>query len=333
MKQVCFIIPMKGELPWLENCLISIKNQIYGNISYIFIDDEIEKPRIAKEMIHNYLGNAARLVKNRGTGISAALNTGIDSCDSDYVARMDTDDICAPDRIQKQVDLLETRTGELVACGTQVRFLGANNRTFGKSVLPTEPEEIDARITNSVCFFHPTLLFRREVLEQYRYRSDFDGAEDIDLMNRITARHRVANLREPLLKYRLYMTQGSFIGRGKKLALQELAFRTGAALRVFGKDPLEDEPDLLRKFVEWRMGETDYVDTRIALTELRYAYYYTRLHDYKGAVALLAKSASDFPKRLSAIGIFTRMLISGPGWKLREPTPFKMLNSQGNTGA
>lgn len=290
------------------------------------VDDGVDDKNIVKNIAHQYLNEGVKIISNNGAGISDALNSAINVCNADYIARMDSDDIAVPDRIQKQVEYLNKNVNDIVACGTQVFLMGPNGIIFGSSKLPETNESIQKKITSTVCFIHPTIMFRRDVLSHNQYRRIFDGAEDVDLMIRLSVKYRVANLPESLLYYRIHPEQESYIDRGKKLALQELAFRSGILEKTTGENPVDNHNDLVDKFVEWRLGDLLYIKTRKALTKIRYCLYYIKSQNYKEALRFLLKGLLDIPKRPEAVAILFNLINYGARWKIEETSPFKELN-------
>ena len=170
----------------------------------------------------------------------------------------------------------------VIGCGTQVRFINSKGMVLGYSHLPTAWSQIRERITERTCFVHSSLLMKREDLLATPYRPSMDGAEDVDLILRLAERGKITNLDTRLLDYRLHPTQESFCARARHTAVQELAFRLALTRRRTNSDPLERTPGLARRFINWRLSDSEYIRSRTFLTALRYAKIYLGGLDLSG---------------------------------------------------
>ena len=162
--------------------------------------------------------------KNQGLG--KALNLGLYACSYDYVARMDTDDICYPDRFEKQLDFLERHPEvDMVGSWTQ-EFTESEEGEPHYMALKKFPESnVDiyffARKRNP--FEHPSVIFKKQaVIDAGSYQHCY-LFEDYFMWARMMLNNCVFyNIPEPLLYFR--MTTDSFERRGGfKYALKEIA--------------------------------------------------------------------------------------------------------------
>ena len=118
-------MPVKGEALFLLDTLRSISN--YQNCSTLKIETLIVDDGISNrglEMLNEF-GNSIslKILRNSGTGIVDALNTGLNSCSTRFVARLDSDDLILPDRLEKQIWALQNRP-RLSAIGGQILRAG-----------------------------------------------------------------------------------------------------------------------------------------------------------------------------------------------------------------
>jgi hypothetical protein len=85
--------------------------------------------------------------------------------------------------------------------------------------LPAGHEEIVRTLARENCIYHPSVIMRREpILSLGGYRAEFRNSEDYDLWLRVAKVYRLANLPEPLLRYRFSVT-GMTLGRKWQQAL------------------------------------------------------------------------------------------------------------------
>ena len=159
----------------------------------------------------------------RNIGLGPALDIGLAACTHDVVARMDADDLSLPHRFAVQMPIIEAGH-DLVGAGL-VEF-GANAEDIvGTRTPPTDAAAIAVRARFADPFNHPTVVFRRGLVRAVGGYGDFALMEDYLLWARmIMAGARVANVAEPLVRYRIgagaYARRGGLAQLRAELALQ-----------------------------------------------------------------------------------------------------------------
>ncbi|WP_225748993.1 glycosyltransferase [Paraeggerthella sp. Marseille-Q4926] len=141
--------------------------------------------------------------ENRGLGF--ALEQGVLSCECEFIARMDTDDVAHPRRIEKQLDAFEADPF-LDMLGSQViEFVSSPKEPVSCSDLPEEPKDIAEYSKRRNPFRHPSMMFKKsKVIEAGNYSSDFLFFEDWDLFNRMLSHGcKARNLHEVLVAMRV----------------------------------------------------------------------------------------------------------------------------------
>ena len=304
----------------------SIADQSLAPTCITLVNDGVDDARSVEKLGKDLFGERFQLLENDGHGISAALNTAIRHSSAEWIARMDADDVAHPQRLQRQLEFLKAQADGTIGCGTQVRFINADGVVLDRSRLPTAWQDIVKQIYCTTSFIHPTLVIRRDALLATPYRSQMDGAEDVDLILRLAEKSKLLNLGEALLDYRLDSTQESFRTRAKQTALQELAFRLARARRKTGTDPLAVKPELAENFLRWRLSDPGYVETRYFLTGLRYMETYLRGKDLKRFTQVAVMSLKWLPTRLSSIRLGWRVARRAGAALLNQTTPFNELN-------
>jgi glycosyltransferase involved in cell wall biosynthesis len=320
------VIPARGITPWLSLSLSSIASQNLQPAGVIIVDDGLENGRAIEDLGRKLFGERFRLFKNAGRGISAALNTGIQQSSARWIVRMDADDVAHSNRLRQQIGFLIAAPKDVLGCGTQVRFINPEGRVLGYSHLPSSWEETSEQMLRKTCFVHSTLVFRREALLTTPYRSTMDGAEDVDLVLRLSEKGKIANLNQVLLDYRLHPTQESFRSRARHTAVQELAFRLALSRRQKNMDPLKGNPELAEKFIRWRLSTPGYVRSRTFLTTLRYMQIHLSGFDLKGFARCAAVGLSSLPLSPSSLYVAWRVYRKAGAALLHRPTPFEPLN-------
>lgn len=101
---------------FVTECIKSIVNQTYKNIELIVIDDgstDGSKDIIEKlSLIHNF-----EFISQKNQGLTALLNNGLVRAKGKYLISISSDDACMLDRVEKQVNLLESREDIAVCAG------------------------------------------------------------------------------------------------------------------------------------------------------------------------------------------------------------------------
>lgn len=146
--------------------------------------------------------NIVRLEKNMGLGL--ALNKGILACKNEYIARMDTDDIAASNRIEKQLEfLINHKDIDMIGCSA-LEFQDNIDNIIDKAVFPLTDDEIKKYAKSRNPFCHPSVMFKKsKVIEAGNYES-FHLVEDFDLWVRMILNGcKFANLSESYLYWRV----------------------------------------------------------------------------------------------------------------------------------
>jgi glycosyltransferase involved in cell wall biosynthesis len=159
----------------------------------------------------------------RNVGLGPALDAGLAACKHEIVARMDADDVSLPHRFAVQVPIIESGA-DIVGSG-MFEFGRHPEDVIGRRTPPTDPEDIRRRARFADPFNHPTVVYRRELVRAVGGYTDFALMEDYLLWAKmIVAGARVANVAEPLLKYRVgagaYARRGGMQQLRAEIALQ-----------------------------------------------------------------------------------------------------------------
>ena len=138
--------------------------------------------------------------QNRGRSYSLNRLTGLSS--GKYIARMDSDDMMSPTRIEKQVTLLENQV-EVDAVGTGICYLDGNGTPLGHWVAPPSHEQVCRNPSRTLEICHGSIVARKEWFQRHRYNEQIRYAVDFDFLFRAHESTRFGNVEEPLYYYRL----------------------------------------------------------------------------------------------------------------------------------
>ena len=166
-----------------------------------------------------------RLQENKGLGL--ALRHAVEISSSDYLFRMDDDDINCPDRFRLQAEAALKNPDAAVIAGQIVEFDDNNEDQKYIRACPTDPAAIKRQIRHRNVVNHVTCLIRRkDILACGNYRSNTPGFEDYDLWIRlINSGEKIINLEDVLVKVRF--SERQFASRfGWRPALNEIKMQS-----------------------------------------------------------------------------------------------------------
>ncbi len=186
---------------YLHTAVDSILKQTFNDFEFIIINDgSIDKTRVILEA---YQDERIVLIHQENKGLTSALNKGLSLAKGEYIARMDADDSCMPERLEKQVACLKENP-EVVLLGTNCFNVSGDGTLIGQVDLPIDEVEIKWNLLFYNCLRHSTVMFRKkEVKKLGGYKSTICYAQDYDLWLRISERYPIACLKDPLIYYRI----------------------------------------------------------------------------------------------------------------------------------
>jgi glycosyltransferase involved in cell wall biosynthesis len=232
--RISVVMPIYNGKAYLAEALHSLFAQSFSDFEILLIDDgSKDQP---EEVVEKFSDPRLKFIKNdQNRGHAFSLNRGLCLATGEFVARMDQDDICQIDRFERQIYFLENNP-EIGILGSAVEIFGNGRNIY--LPYPADHEHIRANFLFESSVAHPTLMIRNSVIQNWKdafYREDYKSAEDYDLWRRMLNKDiRFANLKEPLLKYRVVPapktiskygdTQNQTGFRIQKEWLQELGF-------------------------------------------------------------------------------------------------------------
>lgn len=209
---VSVVLPAYNAELYLKEAIDSILAQTFTDFELIILNDgSIDR---TEEIILSYQDERIVYIKNeKNLGLIGTLNKGMDLAKGKYIARMDADDICFPERFEKQVRFLEENL-EYVICGTSgYRFYNnlSERRNFN---VPLSDDHIRARLFFNTGFIHPSVMFRREVIvdNQLIFNNEYKYAEDYFFWMDILKYGKGVNLKEKLIYYRVLDNSQTAVG-------------------------------------------------------------------------------------------------------------------------
>mmetsp|Transcript_819 Transcript_819/g.2625 ORF Transcript_819/g.2625 Transcript_819/m.2625 type:complete len:809 (-) Transcript_819:13-2439(-) len=196
---ITVLLPVHNGASFLRAALTSVLEGLSrsgrrGEVLVIDDGSTDESPHVARDFAA--LDARVRVVQSEHAGLAVALNQGLIAARGAVVARMDSDDLCAPWRLADQLDYLAEQPQVHCIGGGLVPFGSAadpvvsgepEHRPFQAVLHPVSPALVRWGLCFSCCMAHPTAMFRRSVvLSAGGYREDLPcGVEDYDLWLRL----------------------------------------------------------------------------------------------------------------------------------------------------
>lgn len=164
-----------------------------------------------------------RLEKNGGLG--NALKLDVENAKYDICARMDSDDICAPERFEKQLAYLESHPECDIVGGQITEFIGEPKNIVARREVPLTNEGIYDYMKSRCAFNHPTVMFRKKAVLKVGNYQDWFWNEDYYMWIRMMESGCIfANLPDVLVNMRSGLDQYGRRG-GKKYFDSEIGIK------------------------------------------------------------------------------------------------------------
>jgi len=181
----------------LEQTFTNLELLIIYQKTYGKIDDEIKE--VFEE---NSDDHRLKIIQVKEEGLSNSLNAGLTQSSGQLIARMDSDDVSEKNRLDEQTSFINETENDLI--GSWAYLISENGDVIGTAEPPVLYSEIRKKIMFHNPFLHPSILFRKKIIEKVGvYSSKYNSAEDYDFYFRIIAANfKVANIPKFLIRLR-----------------------------------------------------------------------------------------------------------------------------------
>ena len=224
---------------YLNEAIDSVLNQSFKDFELIVINDcSTDK---TEEILRQYESSDPRVrvhTNEQNLRLPSSLNKAISLAEGEYIARMDADDICLPNRLEKQYAFMQSHQDvTLSSC----RFMTLKNGVIASGGCggKTDNESIKALLLVTNPILHPGIIAKTDVIRELGYDKNFTCTEDMELWSRfVMANHKVEILPEYLMIYRLHDKQITETTRerqrGEVIAIQKRYY--GDLLKVMSEE-------------------------------------------------------------------------------------------------
>jgi glycosyltransferase involved in cell wall biosynthesis len=183
-------MPCYNAADTLDETMQSLLDQTYTNFEIVVVDDGSSDGTLEKLNLWAKRDGRVKVLARDHEGIIPALNAGLGVCRASYVARMDADDRAHPERLERQVEMLEADPG-LAVCATLVEGFPKDKVREGFRIYIdwlnqlVSHEAITREIFIESPLAHPSVAFRKRWVEQVGGYHEHGWPEDYDLWLRL----------------------------------------------------------------------------------------------------------------------------------------------------
>ena len=253
------VMPVRNAGPYLDAAVASIVNQTFTEFEFVIVDDASTDG--TWPALEAWAARDPRIVIVRNPtrlGMVGNANAAVRCSRGVLVARMDGDDVSAPERLGRQVDVLQSRP-EVAVVGSL--FIGIDGA--GRAVRPRDRWRL-LQHSPFHPFPHGSAMFRRDAFEAVGgYRDVDDLPEDADLFRRLAQHGTVVTLPDALYAYR-YHAGNATTALGNGASVSRPRVRTdrmaSQAVRLWagGAPTLPDQPSGQAAQMRWTVRRLVY---------------------------------------------------------------------------
>ena len=188
----------------LSAAIDSVLNQSFTDYEFIIVCDNPNNNELQGILsAYESKDNRVKIIYNKeNMGLALSLNVAIQASKGEYLIRMDADDICKPDRFQKQVDIMQTGKYDLI--WSSYDYIDENGCLLEKKAEYIPDSLIQKLLPIENIIHHPTVVMKRQAFMDAGMYRNFPCAQDYDLWLRMLDNGcRMHMMVESLLFYRV----------------------------------------------------------------------------------------------------------------------------------
>jgi teichuronic acid biosynthesis glycosyltransferase TuaG len=194
--QLCSIIlPVYNSEPFIRETVLSVLGQTYANFELIVVDDASTDASAA--IVEDLAGRDSRLIFLRNgsnLGCAQTRNRGLDQAKGEYLAFIDSDDVWMPEKLGRQLALLEGTGAALVYSAYDM--LDVRSGARWRKEVPERTSFAGLLKENYIAF--PCVCCRRACIENNRFSDEFFHEDYVFLLHLLIAGITFLGINEPL---------------------------------------------------------------------------------------------------------------------------------------
>jgi acetyltransferase-like isoleucine patch superfamily enzyme len=215
MFQVTVIIPILNGMPYLNEALASLEAQTFRDFEVILWDNGSTDGTVeaAQKWIPSRL--PGRVVSDCPLPLHECLAQMVEEANTEFIARMDADDVCLPERLAIQVEVMRGDI-RLAAVGGQMVLIDEKGQGIpGATPYPLQFHQVLGMMLIQCPLPHPAVMMRRALVKAAGNYRAARPMEDFDLWFRLARQGRIINLPNVVLRYRIHGSSVTSVSKSK----------------------------------------------------------------------------------------------------------------------
>jgi glycosyltransferase involved in cell wall biosynthesis len=202
------VIPVYNGMPFLPKTVESILGQTFQDFRLVIIDDGSTDQ--SADFLDSLADSRVVVRHHKNKGLCHSLNEAIVEADTDFVARLDQDDIALSSRLYEQMAFLDGHP-DYCCVLSNISRISESGKEFGSYAINDQEEISDYQSSIYGCIVHSTICLKKEkFIALGGYRQSVYPVDDYDLLLRLEETSKVAVINKPLVKYRIHGNAGTF---------------------------------------------------------------------------------------------------------------------------
>lgn len=274
MPKVSVIIPTYNREEFICETIQSVLDQTYKDFEIIVVDDGSTDNTKKKLEI---FGSKIKLIEQKNSERAVARNNGVKNSSGNYIAFLDSDDIWVKDKLEKQVDILDSNKDIILVYGQSHRINEKREKIkTAKRQLEGYSGNIFEELLMRNFITSPTPMIRREYFEMTTgFQTKYIPYEDWEFWLRFSLLGKFYFIAKPLSYYRIHPEQSVKLASAKKI--EEVTTLL-----------LEDSFNL--KNISEKIKRES-----LGLANLRFCYWYLLANEISTAKEKLDKARETYP--------------------------------------
>lgn len=247
MPRITVLMSIHNAEQFVERAVGSVLNQSMGDFELLIIDDASTDRSM--EIVRSLADERVRIVTNKqNLGLTVSLNLGLAASGSEYIARLDADDVAKTDRLQKQMEYMDSHPSTILVSSWR-ELIDEKGDVINTDAQKYTAEDMFYLLhLRNVIIHSSTMLRRLPVIAAGGYDESFKKGQDFELWNRLSKLGRIEQLPEYLVQIRQHAGSIS----SKSFGVQQDSVRRVVRREVrnlLGKELDNDMIDMIRSYV------------------------------------------------------------------------------------
>lgn len=197
-----------NEEAYIRESIQSLTGNTFKDFKILIVDDGSTDSTTA--ILNEFQMSDKRILvirNEKNLGIALSTNIALSHCKTDFIAIMDADDICLPNRLQVQVDYLNRNPGIDVVGSSMYILSGLENN----EIRTARQKNLRNMLLKENIIFNPTVMFRQNLVEDGNFNCNprYRHTQDYHIWTKLAIKSNFANIEEPLVIYRDNKAQNS----------------------------------------------------------------------------------------------------------------------------